>query len=302
MREDQRNTLIRYGDRFVLKVFRRVEQGVNPEVEVGTFLTDRGAPFVPAVAGSLEYRRDGVAMSLGVLNAFVPNQSDGWRHARDVLGRFFEAALTSSDVPPQPPRPPSDEPMPERVLELMGEYPDAVRLLGTRLAELHATLASGTSDPAFAPDPFTDHYRQGLYHGLIGGAGRAFATLRNGLDRLSEEALDEAGKVLARMDEVRAVYRPIRDERFYAQRIRIHGDLNLRQVLWTGKDWTFIDFEGQPSRAYGERQLKRTPLLDVAALMRSLQYAAFAVRFGRVPGVTPTAETASAYDRWAEFW
>jgi maltose alpha-D-glucosyltransferase/alpha-amylase len=86
------------------------------------------------------------------------------------------------------------------------------------------------------------------------------------------------------------------------QRIRSHGDLNLRQVLFTGKDFVIIDFEGDPSRAYGERRIKRSPLRDLASMLRSLQYASYAVLFGRVPGVTPKPEAAAALEGWASFW
>jgi maltose alpha-D-glucosyltransferase/alpha-amylase len=299
---DQRNSCIAFGDRFVLKLFRRVEPGVNPEIEVGTFLTERGVSSVPTVIGSIEYRANGQPMSIGVLTAFVKNQADGWQYTRDTLGRFFEHAITHTEQLPAPSLFPLEATIPESVHELMGEYPEAARLLGIRLAEVHLALASDSTRPEFAPEMFTDHYRQGLYHGLIGTAGRALSAVQESLDRLPPEAQEHGRKVLARREEIRNLFRPIRDQRFYAQRIRIHGDLNLRQVLNTGKDWMFIDFEGQPTQTYGERRIKRHPLRDVAGLLRSMHYAPFAVRFGRVPGITPKPENVAAYDSWASFW
>jgi maltose alpha-D-glucosyltransferase/alpha-amylase len=302
LRADQRNTSVAFGDRFMLKLFRRVEPGMNPDIEIGAFLTERGIRCAPAVTGTIEYRRDGEAMSIGVLTAFVQNQGDGWEYTRDALGRFFEQAITRTDHDAAPRLFPVGGHIPESVHELMGEYPESARVLGVRLAELHLALASDTARPEFAPEPFTDHFRQGLYHGLIGTAGSTLSLLQSSLDRLSPEAQDEGRKVLARQEEIRALYRPIRDHRFQTQRIRIHGDLNLRQVLGTGKDWVFIDFEGQPAQTYGERRIKRHPMRDVAGLLRSMHYAALAVRFGRVPGITPKPENAAAYDAWAAFW
>jgi len=298
---EQRNTSIVFGDRFVLKLFRRIEPGVNPEIEVGTFLTERGVSSVPAVTGSIVYRQNG-DMSIGVLTAFVKSQADGWLYTRDVLGRFFEHAITRPEQPPPARLFPLDGEIPESVHELMGEYTESARLLGVRLAEIHLALASDATRPDFAPEPFTDHYRQGLYHGLIGNASRALSTVEESFDSLPPDAQEQGRKVLARRDDIRNLFRPIRDRRFQTQRIRIHGDLNLRQVLNTGKDWVFIDFEGQPAQTYGERRIKRHPLRDVAGLLRSLHYAAFAVRFGRVPGITPKPENVAAYDAWASFW
>jgi maltose alpha-D-glucosyltransferase/alpha-amylase len=299
---DQRNTSIAFGDRFVLKLFRRIEPGVNPEVEIGSFLTERGISSVPAIAGCIEYRRGNETMSLGVLRAYVKSQADGWIYTRDVLGRFFEHAITHTEQPPGPSLFPIDATIPEPVHDLMGEYLESARLLGVRLGEVHLALASDATRPEFAPDPFTDHYRQGLYHGLIGNAGRALSAVAELLDCLPPDAQEQGHKVLARREEIRNLFRPIRDQRFKTQRIRIHGDMNLRQVLNTGKDWVFIDFEGQPALTYGERRIKRHPLRDVAGLLRSMHYAAFAVRFGRVPGITPKPENVAAYDAWASFW
>jgi maltose alpha-D-glucosyltransferase/alpha-amylase len=299
---DQRNTSIVFGDRFVLKLFRRIEPGINPEIEIGSFLTERGISSVPTVAGWIDYRHDGEYMSVGVLYSYVKSQADGWLYTRDVLGRFFEQAIARTEQPPAPSLFPPSGAIPEPVHELMGEYTESARMLGVRLAEIHLALASDPSRADFAPEPFTDHYRQGLYHGLIGNAGRALSAVAESLESLPPEAQEQGRNVLARREEIRNLFRPIRDRRFQTQRIRIHGDLNLRQVLNTGKDWMFIDFEGQPALTYGERRIKRHALRDVAGLLRSLHYAAFAVRFGRVPGITPKPENVAAYDTWASFW
>ncbi len=302
LRADQRNTSIAFGDRFVLKLFRRVEPGMNPEVEISTFLADNGYRNTPQVGGSLEYRSAaGESMSVGILHAFVPNQGSAWHYTLDSLGRFFESALTHTERLPPIPLLSLPDTIPEAVSELLGEYAEAARLMGCRTGELHVVLASG-STPEFVPEAFTDHYRQGLYHGFIGEANRALVSLQQAIPGLAPPVQMEAQKILTQAEAIRARFRPIRDQRFTTKRIRIHGDLNLRQVLYCGKDFVIIDFEGLPSRSYGERSIKRSPLRDVAGMLRSFHYAAYAVLFGLVPGITPKPELMAAYDAWAAFW
>jgi maltose alpha-D-glucosyltransferase / alpha-amylase len=304
----QRNTTILFGDRFALKLFRRLQPGSNPETEIEGFLTDRHAANVPLLTGTIEYRpNSGEVMGLGQLTSFVPNQGDAWHYTVDALGRFFEAALarTGEDGGElQKERPfslTSVEPS-QQVQELLGEYAESARLLGRRTAELHSKLACDAATPEFAPEPFTDHYRQGLYHAMVSETARCFSLLRQSLPALSPEAQAEGRNVLNRADDIRLRFRPIRDQRIEASRIRVHGDLDLGRVLHTGKDFAFIDFEGDPSRAYGERRLKRSPLRDVASMLRSMHYAAYAVLFGRIPGVLTKPETAATLEGWASFW
>ena len=303
LRAEQRNSSVAFGDRFVMKVFRRVEPGVNPEIEVSRFLTDNAVDAAPTLAGSIEYRPEGDdPISIGILTGYIPNQGDAWRYTLDALGRFFETAITRNDRLPLAKLTGNLGAVPEPVHELMGDYAESARLLGRRLAELHNCLASDPTDPDFAPEPFTDHYRQGLFHGMTANARRAFSALDSRVDQLPADAADPARKVLLRRNDIMECFRPIRERRFETQRIRIHGDLNLRQILHTGKDFRIIDLEGQPSQSYGERRIKRHPLRDVTGVMRSMHYAAHAVMFGRVPGITPKPEQIPNYEHWASFW
>ena len=246
-------------------------------------------------------------MSVAILTGFATNQGDAWHYTLDSLGRFFEQALARVDG--EVPGPQSRRPLglartdpPHDVRDLLGEYVEAGRLLGQRTAEMHAALAADASRPDFAAEPFTDHYRQGLYHGLIGQASRCLSLLRQSSGLLPPEAQAEAQRILAHEEAVRARFRPVRDRRIETKRIRIHGDYNLGQVLHTGKDFVIIDFEGDPARTYGERRIKRSPLRDVAGMLRSLQDAAYAALFGCVPGVLPKPEAAASLAKWASFW
>jgi maltose alpha-D-glucosyltransferase/alpha-amylase len=166
---------------------------------------------------------------------------------------------------------------------------------------MHLALASAT-DPNFTPEPFTDHYRQGLYHGFIGQANRSLRLLRKQLPSLQDSAAGFARSVLQHESQIRERFQPLRSQRISGTRIRHHGDYHLGQVLYTGKDFIIIDFEGEPARALSERRLKRSPLRDVAGMLRSFQYAAYAALFGQVAGVIPRPENMAALEQWAEFW
>jgi maltose alpha-D-glucosyltransferase/alpha-amylase len=279
-----------FGDRFILKLFRKVEPGLNPDIEIGSYLTEAEFPHTPMFGGHIEYRPDGAGevIQIATVQALVPNEGDAWKYTIDSLSRYYETALAQTETNPAPE-------------ELIGAYLESARLLGQRTAEMHLTLASATG-PNFLPEPFSDHYRQGLYHGFIAQANRSIQLLRKQLPVLAESAAAMARTVLERESEIRERFRPLRAHRISGLRIRHHGDYHLGQVLFTGKDFAIIDFEGEPARALSERRLKRTALRDVAGMQRSFQYAAYAALFGQVAGVVPRPENMAALEQWAEFW
>ena len=306
-RGEQNNSSVVFGDRFVLKLLRRLEPGVHPEREVGQFLTDRARTTdVPPLAGSIEYRDGEEPMTLAVLHGYVHSEAEAWNHAIDNLGIFFDQALASGR--PQPPplrRHPIDlaaETPPEDAQQFIGTYLEMARLLGRRTGEVHVTLASRTDDPAFAPEPFTDFYRHGLYHGLLSQASRGFEALRACTSSLEDDTRAECEMLLEREQQVRRLFQQVRDQRFEALRIRVHGDLNLRQALFTGKDFVLIDFEGDPDRPLSERRIKRSPLRDVASMLRSFHYASHAVLFGKVSGVISPGRDSATLENWGDFW
>jgi maltose alpha-D-glucosyltransferase/alpha-amylase len=289
LREQQRNTSVVYGDRYVLKVFRRIEDGVNPEVEVGRFLAEKTTfRHTPRLAGALEYRRGwGEPMTLAVLHEFVPHQGDGWRYCQDALGWFFEQALArqsrGADLSAglRSPVDLIDEPPPPVVQETVGPALEAARQLGQHTGEMHLALASRPDDPAFAPEPFTALYQRSLYQSLRSQTRRAFVLLRKHLNELSEEVRASARELETQEDALIQSVRAVYQHKITAQRIRCHGDYNLREVLYTGRDFVVIDFEGMPSRPLSDRRRKYTPLRDVASMLRSFQYAAlFALNNG----------------------
>jgi maltose alpha-D-glucosyltransferase / alpha-amylase len=309
LKAEQTNTSIVFGDRFILKIYRRVEPGIHPEIEIGTYLTERNFPHIAPLTGTIEYRAQlDHAMSVAVLHGFVLNQGNAWHYTLDALSQFFEAALTRH----QPEQAGSGEKrhpldlqhaeFPPHVHELIGTYADSARLLGRRTAELHQALSSDHTDPRFTPEQFTDHARQAFYHGMLGLTAQTVQLLRQRLPDLPAAAQEEAGKLLNKEEQIRRFFRPVPERRVPATRIRLHDDLRLEQLLYTGKDFVFVGFGGRADRPLGQRRIKRPPLRDVASLLLSFEYAAHAVLFDQVPGVTRRPETMGALEFWAGYW
>ncbi len=319
---EQSNTSIRFGDRLVLKLFRKLEPGINPDLEIGRFLT-RFTNFrqVPPVAGGLDLRGGGDGgrgrepITLAVLQGFVASEGDAWSFTLDALGRYFDRARTGwgrgdtgpAAVPAQPllelaaaaggANPPAE------LYERIGTYLPSARLLGERTAELHLALAAAPAgQPAFAPEPFSTLHQRSLYESMRTHAGRTFKLLQQLLDDLAPGERAAAAAVLAAQDQVRQRFALLLGPKVTATRIRTHGDYHLGQVLFTGKDFVILDFEGEPARPLSERRLKRSPLRDVAGMVRSFQYAAYARLFEEAAsGLIPPAEM-PVFESWALFW
>ena len=304
---EQRNNSIVFGDRFFLKLYRRLEPGVHPEFEMLDFLTAKEFPHAPPITGHLEYRpANGPAMTLGILEGYAQNQGNAWRYTLDSIGRFFELAQTRNIEESAHPAghilAHVHQSTPPGAHDLLGEYGSSVRILGWRLAELHVAIADAKESPQFAPEPWSDHYRQSLFHSLTSRATRCFQQLRARMAGLPEDVQADARKLIEQDARVRSMFRQVRDRRIVAQRIRIHGEMGLRHILYTGKDFVITDFEGDPGARFGERRIKRSPLFDVACLIQSFQYAARAGLLGTIPGLTPRPETLPVIEHWSGFW
>ncbi len=307
---EQSNSSILFGNRFVLKMLRKVEEGTNPDLEIGRLLTERASlAAVPPLAGHVEYRRkDHEPVVLGILSGFVPNQGDAWSFTLDELGRYFEAVLSRAE--PLPPEAVPRDPLlkliqgapPAVFREMAGSYLEVARSMGRRTADLHAALASVGDDPDFAPEPFTPHYQRSLYQSLRNRLTPVIPVLRRKLKDLPEAVRADAQRVLDSEGKILERFKAVCSVKIQAARIRVHGDLHLGQVLYTGKDFVFVDFEGEPGRPLGERRLKRSPLCDVAGMIRSFHYAAQAALFDRQAQEETPQERLPSLDAGARLW
>lgn len=303
-RAEQSNSSIIFEDRYILKVFRKVEPGINPDIEVGTFLTEHHFKNTPAVLGFIEYRpHKGDSMYAAILQAFVPNRGDAWTFTLDSLRGFYERALAHGrSAPPFKSAHPlhlAETEMPGTAREIIGSFLRSASLLGERTAEMHAVLTSDNENPDFRPVPFTADAAASLHEELIKESDTAFDLLRRKEKSLDAESTKLVHTLLGRESQVRKCLASLPHAPVRAVRIRYHGDYHLGQVLATNNDFMIIDFEGEPARPISERREKALALRDVAGMVRSFQYAAYAaLRVAR--GVT--AANYAAMESWADYW
>jgi maltose alpha-D-glucosyltransferase/alpha-amylase len=306
MPAEQSNTSIAFGYRLIAKLFRRIEQGPNPEVEIGEQLTTRTSfSRVPRVAASATYEQTAEAPGhIAVLQEFVPSQGDGWAHALDELRRYFDQVDGAGQVDPEWLSARRgleliDTPVPAGVCDLAGAYIDSARVLGRRTAELHLALAQDTSTEAFSPQPFTRADVEIIASGASAEARRDIDLLGRSLDALAPDIADSARALIARLEDILLHLQQSRGLDLTTAAIRIHGDYHLGQVLWSEGDYYLLDFEGEPGRPLHARRQKQSPLKDVAGMVRSFSYAAYAALFARA------ANRPADIDRlepWARLW
>ncbi len=305
---EQSNSSIRYGNRLILKLFRHLQEGINPEVEIGSFLTNRTSfnNFAP-VAGTLSYRlRNGAPGSLGVLQAFVPNQGDAWKYTLASLAVYFNKVKASD--PPLSAEPARSlleigrEEVPEPDYSLIADYLGSARLLGQRTAELHIALASDPNDPDFKPQAF-DRGSLGLFYAaVVQQLAEKIKLLGGALDRLDHETRELAERVIRSETQIRERLKSIQELKYTPVGIRTHGDYHLGQVLYTGTDFVIIDFEGEPARSLPDRRRKRSPLQDVAGMLRSFQYAAYMGLVQAGQGGEGKEQSGTRLEPWARAW
>ena len=279
-----------------LKLFRRIEPAPNPELEVGRFLTSRAFPRTPAFAGALEYLRPGLEPdTLAVLQARVKHQGNGWDFTIDELRRYYERAAARG-VRPGAHQGLSGPPPFFAALEQW--YLSGATLLGRRTAELHGALA-GEADGEFAPEPLARDQLRALAGQMRAHADASLDELAGRLASLDDVSRVKGARVLAARDDLLARFDAIRALDEAGLRIRIHGDYHLGQVLRTEEDFVILDFEGDSAQAIPERRAKQSPLKDVAGMIRSYGYAAYAALFAF--GVH-APDGYAALEPWAGTW
>ncbi|HYC00535.1 MAG TPA: maltose alpha-D-glucosyltransferase [Candidatus Limnocylindrales bacterium] len=277
---EQSNTTLFYGQEVVLKIYRQLQGGMNPDAEVGRFLTRRGFANTPPVLGTIEYEGPGLSgATVGLVQKYVGNQGNAWDMTLEALSRSLEHALSlrhaqASVMPPLEWPLARDEAPPEAVGDMIGSYNEMARRLGQRTAELHAALASDPDDPEFAPEPFAGHYQRSILQAAQDRLARSLQLLKKSMPTLIESARPLAEQVLANSDGIAKALAQTARIKVDTMRIRIHGDLHLGQVLHDGRDFIFIDFEGEPAVSLTVRRLKRSALIDVSGMLRSFHYAA----------------------------
>jgi maltose alpha-D-glucosyltransferase/alpha-amylase len=309
---DQSNTSLSYDNKLLLKLFRKLEEGLNPDVEIGLFLGEETSfQFSAKVAGYLEYRvPDSEPITLGVLQAFVPNEGDAWQFTLDQVSQYFERTLALSETGNEPPLAGqtllelSQGSIPRFSHDLVGPYLEAARLLGQRTAEMHLALASDAAaeSPKFAPEPFTLFYQRSLLQSFRNLTEVVFEALSRQLGNLPEGVRAQAERVLGLKPRILEIFRFIVSRNIVTVRTRFHGDYHLGQALWTGRDFVIIDFEGEPARPVSARRIKRSPLRDTASMIRSFDYAVHRGLRNLTNKSVQAPEALERLERFAEHW
>jgi len=293
---EQSNSSMLFDNKFFLKLYRKLEYGINPDVEITRFLTEQtNFPNVPAFIGALEYHRAKAEPTVVcLLQQAVANEGDVWTLTMDAVGRYYDRVLErkadlQNEIAP-----------PGTLLEELigGVYPEKVKVMAQRTGELHLALASRSDNPAFAPEPFNTMAQRSVYQSMRTSLRRAFTSLEKKLPDVPAEFRDEAKEVLAAENEILAREKRSLNRRTNGAKIRIHGDYHLGQLLYTGKDFVILDFEGEPARPLSDRKMKRSPLRDVAGMMRSFQYVAYSALWQ--PAMRQ--EDVPFLERWADLW
>jgi maltose alpha-D-glucosyltransferase/alpha-amylase len=306
---EQTNSSVVFGSSIILKLYRRLEDGESLDVEIGRFLTERGFANTPAVLGWIDYVSDDrPPRTLATIQRFVLNEGDAWQLTLDELGAFFERAAAAGGPPPDArtdTRSLLQHAVAPEAGTLIGAFAEEARILGRRTAELHLALASDPDVPAFAPEPFTMFYQRSLYQSMRNLAGRVLRLLAARAPLLPDHVRERAAELIGGEARLLARFRRIIDHGVGGMRIRCHGDYHLGQVLFTGNDFVITDFEGEPIRPLSERRLKRSPLRDVAGMLRSFHYAVHAAVRAHADGGRAAATHAFGGFRlepWARFW
>ncbi len=318
---EQSNTSILYGGKLIMKLFRRLQPGENPDTEIGRFLTEvahfpRIAPFLGEITmapASDSESSSGLASesvqptTLAMLQGLVENQGDGWQWTLDELSHFYDcvAILPQPQDLGHPPTFLSQQEVPAIAREQASLYLAAAGLLGRRTAEMHLALATPTDNPGFSAEPFTPEHLTAEATRIEDQISRSLDALRRGMSHLTEVVADNAALVLSRRLDLFSRARAIAaaNPAEAGQRIRIHGDYHLGQVLRAHDDYVILDFEGEPARSLAARRAKQSPLKDVAGMLRSFSYAAYAGLNAFSQRRPPNNEAdARNLEAWARLW
>ncbi len=280
---EQSNSSLKFGKRFFLKLFRRIEEGPNPEIEIGAHFIDR-APFPNAthMIGALMYEHEGKEYALAAIHEYVDAQRNGWELFTDHLSQIAERLATvveddSMDIYDEKASMfgyKSKKRPPEWFRENMAYAASLMTLLGRRTGEMHKALSAEHQDKEFKPEDFTPFYQRALYQSMRNRSARIHEELVK-LKKTEGENGEVIRYLLKNWNIVQNHLDTVRTMIFGGSLIRIHGDYHLGQILFTGKDFVILDFEGEPLRSVSERRLKRSPLQDVAGMLRSIDYSMY---------------------------
>ncbi len=308
--DDGLSSDLAYGEKLALRLYRHVNQGVAPDLELSRFLTQRARfPHVTNLLGAIELHDDDREPgTLALLREQVRHEGTAWEYALDELGRYIERILLPDESQHQT-LPPGGNPLLESTqidpaalaYERIGPWLQSAELIGQRTAELHIALASNRDDKQFAPEAFTSFYQRGLYQSVRKIVRQALQALHRQVRDLDLAIRPHAEEVLHSEPDILMLLQSAKEIRIRTLRIRCHGAYGLEHLLYTGRDFVVADLAGDPNQSLGERRIKRAPLLDAAGMIHSLCRASQAALWGEVSGIGTTG-AASVLRQWVSYW
>ncbi|MBA2745674.1 MAG: alpha-glucosidase C-terminal domain-containing protein, partial [Flavisolibacter sp.] len=280
---DYKNTSITFDNAYFLKMYRKLDAGIHPDVELTTFITeDTNYSKVPAYIGSIGWMGEKETWSMGMMQAMVENHGDGRTFMIERLQNFIERILAGNrkkiptDLKGSLINPVLYDQLDNEMQVLLGgPASEQARFLGKRIAEMHLALADKSGKAGFQPEAFSLHYQRSLFSSLQSLVRETFNHVDKNLDQLPAGEQEDLRSWSSKKEVLLSILKRIYNKKLDAKKIRIHGNLHLDQVLFTGKDIAIHDFGGDPYRNFSERRLKRSPLRDVASMVRSFYYVAY---------------------------
>jgi maltose alpha-D-glucosyltransferase / alpha-amylase len=304
---EQSNTSILYDNLFFLKMYRSPEEGTNPELEIIKTLTEN-TEFrnFPTFCGALEYRKpNSENTALGILVDYIPNEGNAWEFTQSSIDHYFDNIISDKEhllsYSPHDVKAIVGEAGEEKIKELAGPFfLEMIQLLAQRTAEMHIALASIKNKKEFIPEPFSLLYQKSLYQSFRTLIKRTNNKIRSSKRKLTEEQSALINDILKNENLLlHTIKQTLEKKKIHSSKIRVHGDYHLGQVLFTGKDFMIIDFEGEPTRSLTARQLKHCPFKDIAGMLRSFHYAIY---MGQLENESKIPESAGLLKPWLEVW
>ncbi len=329
------NTSIIYDELALLKWYRKIEEGINPDVELSKYLSnDARFHYSPPLAGVIDYKIGRKKpVNLCSMRNYYYNIGDSWRFIVDELDRFFDRAATYSYARNLESLPDEFSEIqtcknaleveqfcvPQQLKEMFNLALDSIEILGIRTAEMHIRLAKNETDP-FIPERFTPFYRRSLYQSMRNTTTYVLEDLNSAMKEFNGDESDiptksnirgKAEIVIEAKKQILSKFYKIIERQIPGYRIRIHGDFFLSNVLCSlhdsreiiaGRDFLFIDFEGETGKSIEERRLKRNPLRDVASMILSLNSAAYYALENKLERISPNEQEVEMYLTWTRLW
>lgn len=279
------HTSLAYDNKFYLKIYRKAEPGINPEIEMTKVLTEwTHFDYIPPFIAQIEWTTGKESIMLGMMQVLIENHGDGWTNILERLNNFYERILSrKTENLPSPELKGKAfglinlDSLPEDLKELAGGIAtEQIRMLGIRTGEMHRALSLITDSKEFIPESFSFHYQRSLFAGFQSLVREVFTNQSKNLKKLADDDRIKTEEILERKNEVMNIFKGIYARKFDLVKIRIHGNFELSQILLTGKDLMIRGFSGDPGSGFSERRIKRAAMRDVAQMIRTFHYAAYA--------------------------